>query len=68
MDSLIHIDRIQVNCLVKDQFDAIALAAKPLLKGLLPNLLMRQSKERIFQLACRQNWRSFYPILRWNMC
>ena len=32
MDSLIHIDRIQVNCLVKDQFDAIALAAKPLLE------------------------------------
>jgi len=31
MDSLIHIDRIQVNCTVKDQFDAIALAATPLL-------------------------------------
>ncbi len=32
MDSLIHIDRIQVNCTVNDQFDAIALAAKPLLE------------------------------------
>lgn len=32
MDSLIHIDRIQVNCTVNDQFDAIALAAQPLLK------------------------------------
>lgn len=31
MSSLIHIDRIQVNCMVNDQFDAIALAAKPLL-------------------------------------
>jgi len=32
MGSLIQVDRIQVNCLVKDQFDAIALAAKPLLE------------------------------------
>lgn len=32
MDSLIHIDRIQVNCTVNDQFDAITLAATPLLK------------------------------------
>ncbi|WP_296561729.1 PTS sugar transporter subunit IIA [uncultured Acetobacterium sp.] len=31
MDSLIDVDRIQVNCVVNDQFDAIALAAKPLL-------------------------------------
>ena len=31
MDSLIDVDRIQVNCVVNDQFDAIALAAIPLL-------------------------------------
>lgn len=32
MDSLIRKDLIQVNCTVKDQFDAIALAATPLLE------------------------------------
>lgn len=32
MESLIYVDCIQVNCIVKDQFDAIALAAQPLLK------------------------------------
>ncbi|WP_373481698.1 PTS sugar transporter subunit IIA [Acetobacterium sp.] len=32
MDSLIHIDRIQIDCTVNDQFDAIALAARPLLE------------------------------------
>lgn len=32
MESLIRVDCIQVNCIVKDQFDAIALAAIPLLK------------------------------------
>ncbi|MBC3888483.1 PTS sugar transporter subunit IIA [Acetobacterium paludosum] len=32
MDSLIHENLIQINCLVNDQFDAIALAAKPLLR------------------------------------
>ncbi|AFA46821.1 PTS sugar transporter subunit IIA [Acetobacterium woodii] len=31
MGSLIHIDCIQVNCLVKDQFEAITVAVNPLL-------------------------------------
>ena len=51
MDSLIHIDRIQVNCLVKDQFDAIALAAKPLLeKGFITEEFIDAAieRERIF--------------------
>ena len=51
MDSLIHIDRIQVNCLVKDQFDAIALAAQPLLeKGFITEEFIDAAieRERIF--------------------
>lgn len=32
MGSLIHIDCIQLNCLVKDQFEAITVAVNPLLE------------------------------------
>lgn len=65
MDSLIHIDRIQVNCLVKDQFDAIALAAKPIAgKGFITEEFIDAAieRERIFPTGLpTKNWRSFTP-------
>lgn len=68
MDSLIHIDRIQVNCLVKDQFDAIALAAKPLLeKGFITEEFIDAAieRERIFPTGLPTKIGAvFYPILR----